>query len=135
VSEHTPAPWTIEGVGVGGHYKTINGARIVDCNGVCVATISRKADKPIDQKRADARLIVEAPDLLAAAQSLVSEELAERVEIAINQRHGGDCNIIDAMKIALELSGMSAAITKATRERPANVDSNDIERQRIKSTT
>jgi hypothetical protein len=105
--EHTPGPWTIEGVGVGGHYKTINGARIVDCNGVCVATITRKADKPIDQKKADARLIAAAPDLLEAAR-IVLASLDARIEGASKAKM--------TIPVFEGIAALHAAVAKATGE-------------------
>jgi DNA-binding MurR/RpiR family transcriptional regulator len=52
----TPGPWRIERR----HHSGINGAAIVGADGTRVVTITNKADKPIDQKVADAEIIVAA---------------------------------------------------------------------------
>ena len=57
----TPGPWSIQR-----NYNSINGAHIVTESGLWICSISRIADKPIDQKEADAALIKAAPRLLAA---------------------------------------------------------------------
>jgi len=57
---HTPGPWHIV------VRASINGARIASSKGVVVGGVSSAADKPLDQKNADAQLIASAPDLLEA---------------------------------------------------------------------
>lgn len=56
---HTPGPWRAEYKR--GHIHIVNGAKIKGAGGVHVASVTMKADKPLDQKRADAELIASAP--------------------------------------------------------------------------
>lgn len=68
MAKHTPGPWRLErGKGT----RSINGGRIVANDGRQVAGLTIVADKPLDQKEADGRLIASAPDLLAALSALV----------------------------------------------------------------
>jgi hypothetical protein len=68
----TPGPWWI---GLAHHGRSINGAKIMSGEAVDrpthVATISTAADKPLEQKEADANLIAAAPDLFYAVHDLL----------------------------------------------------------------
>ena len=59
---HTPGPWRIV------ERASINGARIAALDGTIIGGVSAAADKPLDQKAADARLFAAAPELLEALQ-------------------------------------------------------------------
>lgn len=83
----TPGPWEIK------QKASINGAHIVSGD-VVVCRVTQAADKSIDQKIADARLIAAAPDLLKALHQAVDhlEELREawqRGAIHETDFHGG----------------------------------------------
>lgn len=56
----------------------------------------------------------EKAELVEAAGRLLNPEFQDNVEEEINRQHQGDCTIIEAVTIAFELSGMSAAIRKIT---------------------
>lgn len=60
------------------------------------------------------RLRREKAQLVEAAVKLLNPEFQDGVEEEINRQHQGDCTIIEAVTIAFELSGMSAAIRKIT---------------------
>lgn len=60
MAEHTSGPWVIKRA----RHNSINGARIMSGE-VVVARVSHKADKPVSQKKGDARLIAAAPASLA----------------------------------------------------------------------
>lgn len=61
MAKPTPGPWMVQ-LHAG---KTVHGAAIVSAAAlVKIATLTRSADKPYDQKAADARLLAAAPDLL-----------------------------------------------------------------------
>jgi len=73
-ARHTPGPWAAQlrnGVGRNRNASTINGMQIRSSNGLHVASVTVVADKPIDQKEADAHLIAAAPDLYAALENLI----------------------------------------------------------------
>ena len=94
-AKHTPGPWvTFHVIGK----DSPNGARIIGRNGEWVASLTRDADKHIDQKRMDASLITAAPDLLSSAKDLLA--LIEHPSVEPDET----CPQIVAMK---------AAITKA----------------------
>jgi hypothetical protein len=57
--------------------------------------------------------IMIALDLLAVLQKLIAPEMSDAVQIIINDRFGGDCTIMQAIEIAFEIAGASAAIAKA----------------------
>jgi hypothetical protein len=67
-TKHTPGPWRVRMNWQG----TFNGSSIWS-GGVRVCTLPLKADKPYDQKVADAALIAAGPDLLKAAQATLYE--------------------------------------------------------------
>lgn len=58
-------------------------------------------------------------DLLAAVRRLTSTELLDQVEEEINRRYGGDIDILGALEIAFELSGVDAAMANAS---PSTLD-------------
>jgi hypothetical protein len=66
---HTPGPWRVRPSSSTKSEIIGNGAQILS-GSLHVASVSTKADKPIYQKVADARLIAAAPDLLAALLEL-----------------------------------------------------------------
>lgn len=71
---------------------------------------------PIQKEAADEieRLRREKAQLVEAAVKLLNPEFQDSVEEEINRQHQGDCTIIEAVTVAFELSGMSAAIRKIT---------------------
>jgi hypothetical protein len=56
--KHTPGPWTV------------NGLVVVSLSEDCVVHLPSMTDTPIDECRANARLIAAAPDLLAACKAV-----------------------------------------------------------------
>ena len=72
---HTPGPWRAK------HgFTGLNGCRIIGRNDLHVASITRKADKPIDQKQADLRLILAAPTMLAALKEIAAADAEELLD-------------------------------------------------------
>jgi hypothetical protein len=57
-------PWTIVLCKVGGHYTSINGATIVDASGVKLVGLSNKADRPLEEKKAVARAVIDIPAMV-----------------------------------------------------------------------
>ena len=105
LSKHLPGPW-----------KAItypNGSFDVTRNNLIICS-RNPWDHRARESCANARLIAAAPDLLTVLQNIISKQIAEATERAINERHGGDCTIIEAVTIALELAGVYEAIAKAT---------------------
>lgn len=72
--KHTPGPWSYHR---SLHNRSINGAYINASDGSRIATVSRNADRHIDEKEANARLIAAAPDLLAALIALMPADFDE----------------------------------------------------------
>ena len=74
---HTPGPWHIV------VRASINGARIASSDGTVIGGVSAAADKPLDQKRADVRLIAAAPtmfDYIAARSAAGDPEATQIME-------------------------------------------------------
>lgn len=63
---HTRGPWQVA-LHSG---RSFNGAAIKAPDGLSVAIIPRIADRPYDQKEADARMIAATPELLASCKEL-----------------------------------------------------------------
>jgi glycine/D-amino acid oxidase-like deaminating enzyme len=58
-------------------------------------------------------LRAEKAELVAVLKRATSPEIEDEVERLINERHGGDCSVIEATAIAFEIAGSRAAIAKA----------------------
>jgi hypothetical protein len=102
LTKFTPGPWEISKSA-----SSINGARILSVD-KWVASVTRKADKPFDQKIADAHLIAAAPELY--------EEL-ERYVNAAKSWH--ECHHSGIVQCDLFCDGMAkaeAALKKARGE-------------------
>lgn len=106
--DHTPGPWEIR------RHTGINGAHIFAPGdgsvggGLTVAKLTRAADKSIDQKEADGRLIAAAPDLLKALKAAVQDcpcSLRDR-----DSGHHVDCFAPNALEV----------IAKAEEKEPAH---------------
>jgi hypothetical protein len=67
-ARHSPGPWSLSR-GMGASW---NGATVWS-GSTKIATLTRKADKAIDQKAADARLIAAAPELLEALRWFIED--------------------------------------------------------------
>jgi hypothetical protein len=88
--------WRHVQANVGRYASAINGSRIVGGDGIHVASITRKADKSIYQKLADAHLIAAAPDMLdALRQWKLAQENKDAVEI-VNAQFSRDAAIAKA---------------------------------------
>lgn len=74
MSKHTPGPWRLRPTLVGRSMSEVNGVQIWSAD-IHVASISRKADKSIQQKSADARLIAAAPELLGVLHNALNHPL------------------------------------------------------------
>ncbi len=72
LDESTEGPWFLDEM-ANRPYPAINGARIVNYKNVHIASISRKADKPINQKIADAKLIIAAINWLNENRQRLNE--------------------------------------------------------------
>lgn len=67
MSAFTPAPWTVNL-----HDRGANGASIIGANQCRVVSLPKSADRPYEQKLADAYLIAAAPSLLLALRAIRS---------------------------------------------------------------
>ena len=89
MGKHSPAPWTLK------IDRGANRASIFAANGLRVISLPSAADRPYEQKEADARLIAAAPDLLAALElamrgGFASPESVEQVmRAAITKARSG----------------------------------------------
>jgi len=68
MSKHTPGPWHVGPSKLRGS-NSPNGAQITTDDGFVVVSMPQKADRSLDTKMADARLIAAAPDLLSALKT------------------------------------------------------------------
>jgi hypothetical protein len=72
MSNFTPGPWKIVAPSIREPHG-VNGAKIWGANDAPVCQIPRRADRPLDRKRADLNLIAAAPEIYEALRGLLAE--------------------------------------------------------------
>ena len=108
MSKHTPGPWKIHEHGVGFEVECANGNVVAQAQQVTAL----RQDTMQSARKANARLIAAAPELLEALSKFV--EFAElHGEVVFS---GGGMSAIDAMNACT--SEARAAIAKAKGEKP-----------------
>jgi hypothetical protein len=116
---HTGLPWR-----VARRYGSINGALIVGGGQTIIASITRRADKPICQKEADASLIVTAcnayPDLLRRVSEGADKiDLAEGAAMllvqAINSEDPKAELMLRARDLVQDLKAARSALTQSAQ--------------------
>lgn len=109
----TPGPWEAHKPA---RWNSWNGAHI-RATGLCVATLPQAADRPLDQKEADAQIIAAArnalPDLLSAAER--AGDLQARID-------GLEAMLVDAaaaearMREALRIARPHVALSRSSEQ-------------------